>query len=70
MMSSMRGGMSTEVMGSMEWMMDHRVVQGKVCSNMESGVRELIRFDMRGLDSNKMYEVGAWLDGGATRSSH
>jgi hypothetical protein len=34
------------------------VVRGKVGSNVESMVRELLRFDMMGLDSNKMYEVG------------
>ena len=54
----MRVGMSTEELGSMEWMMDHRVVRGKVGSNVESMVKEKLRLDMMGLDSNKMYEVG------------
>jgi hypothetical protein len=71
MMSSMREGMSTEVwemVGSMGYMMDYREVWGKMCrveklrmrelcSNMESGVRELMKFEMRELYSNMMYEV-------------
>ena len=51
-------GMSTEELGSKEWMMDHRVVRGKVGSNVESMMKEKLRLDMMGLDSNKMYVVG------------
>jgi hypothetical protein len=44
------------------WLIDHRVVRGKVdryVEYMESMMRELRRFDMMGLDSsNKMYEMG------------
>jgi hypothetical protein len=53
-----RVGMSTEELCGREWMMDHRVVRGKVGSNVESMVKEKLRLDMMGLDSNKMYEVG------------
>ena len=51
--------MSTEELCGREWMMNHRVVRGKVGSNVESMVREQLRSDMMGLDSKKMYEVGS-----------
>ena len=36
-------GSIREVVGSMGYMMDHMEVYGKVCSNMKSGVRELMK---------------------------
>ena len=53
-----RVGMSTEALCGREWKKDHRVVQGEVGSNVESMMKEKLRLDMVGLDSNKMYEVG------------